>query len=449
VFWQRAAAFALGLVLALLLIELALRLAGSFFFFTQEQRNLSAARQKGAYVIMCVGESTTSDGPDPFPGQMQTVLNERSDGMKFAVINEGMPAINTDYIIRHLQDNLDKYQPDMVVAMMGINDKYVKYYEGVRGSDSKLFNISRTYRFIRLLQKSFLEKLRRQFPLQVSGTPAPDKKISVKKKEKSPLDEQDYLDIVKVNPRDDRAYAELGWLYMRDRKYRQAEKVFRRAVKLNPRNCRAYFGIGLIFKGSGRYAQAEKMLEKSFSLDPNNETACAELGWIYMNVDHDYSRAEELFSSALKRNPKSEKMYLALIELYRQKRDWRSALKYRRLMDKHNLTDGTATEMTRANYLKMQKILEQRNIRLVCVQYPVRSAGPLKRIFEGRDRGVLFVDNEAVFKNAICNAGYNTYFIDMFGGDFGHCTSLGNRLLAENIAGVILKEVFPDERRAR
>jgi hypothetical protein len=62
---------------------------------------------------------------------------------------------------------------------------------------------------------------------------------------------------------------------------------------------------------------------------------------------------------------------------------------------------------------------------------------------------VLFVDNEAVFKNAICNAGYNTYFIDMFGGDFGHCTSLGNRLLAENIAGVILKEVFPDERRAR
>jgi hypothetical protein len=30
----------------------------------------------------------------------------------------------------------------------------------------------------------------------------------------------------------------------------------------------------------------------------------------------------------------------------------------------------------------------------------------------------------------------------MFAGDFGHCTDKGNRLLAENIATVILKEVF-------
>jgi len=31
---------------------------------------------------------------------------------------------------------------------------------------------------------------------------------------------------------------------------------------------------------------------------------------------------------------------------------------------------------------------------------------------------------------------------DMFGGDFGHCTQKGNKLLAGNIADVILKEVF-------
>jgi hypothetical protein len=29
----------------------------------------------------------------------------------------------------------------------------------------------------------------------------------------------------------------------------------------------------------------------------------------------------------------------------------------------------------------------------------------------------------------------------MFGGDFGHCTPEGNRLLAENITEVILKRV--------
>jgi len=55
---------------------------------------------------------------------------------------------------------------------------------------------------------------------------------------------------------------------------------------------------------------------------------------------------------------------------------------------------------------------------------------------------VIFVDNERIFKDAIGKKGYNKYFTDMFGGDFGHCTQKGNKLLAENIANAILKEVF-------
>lgn len=37
---------------------------------------------------------------------------------------------------------------------------------------------------------------------------------------------------------------------------------------------------------------------------------------------------------------------------------------------------------------------------------------------------------------------FSEYFTDFFAGDFGHCTDNGNRLLAENIAEVILKEEF-------
>jgi hypothetical protein len=63
-------------------------------------------------------------------------------------------------------------------------------------------------------------------------------------------------------------------------------------------------------------------------------------------------------------------------------------------------------------------------------------------IFEGGGKEIIFVDNKKVFKDAVKKDGYNTYFVDMFGGDFGHCTVKGNRLLAENIANTILKEVF-------
>ncbi|MEI7752059.1 MAG: hypothetical protein WCJ71_08225, partial [Candidatus Omnitrophota bacterium] len=67
---------------------------------------------------------------------------------------------------------------------------------------------------------------------------------------------------------------------------------------------------------------------------------------------------------------------------------------------------------------------------------------PLKKTFLGDTEGIVFADNEKAFKNAIKGSSYREYFRDLFGGDFGHCTEKGNRLLAKNIADTILREVF-------
>jgi len=94
--------------------------------------------------------------------------------------------------------------------------------------------------------------------------------------------------------------------------------------------------------------------------------------------------------------------------------------------------------ITVLNYQMLKKILDRRRIKLVCVQYPMRSIESLKRIFNSSDN-VIFVDNENIFEKALKKGSYKEYFIDMFFGDFGHCTSKGNRLLAENIANEVLK----------
>jgi hypothetical protein len=52
------------------------------------------------------------------------------------------------------------------------------------------------------------------------------------------------------------------------------------------------------------------------------------------------------------------------------------------------------------------------------------------------------VDNREIFEKALEQYGYDEYFKDFFGGKFGHCTEKGNRLLGQNIAGVILEDVF-------
>jgi hypothetical protein len=56
--------------------------------------------------------------------------------------------------------------------------------------------------------------------------------------------------------------------------------------------------------------------------------------------------------------------------------------------------------------------------------------------------GIVFVDNSSSFREAVKREGVPEYFVDMFGGDFGHCTRKGNMLLATNVANAILGEVL-------
>ena len=85
---------------------------------------------------------------------------------------------------------------------------------------------------------------------------------------------------------------------------------------------------------------------------------------------------------------------------------------------------------------------------MVCMQYPMRGMEPLRRMFRGREEGIVFVDNEKVFQDAVKSLGFEEYFCDLFAGDFGHCTKKGNKLLAENLANVLSKEFFGKWRRA-
>ncbi|MFA5356859.1 MAG: hypothetical protein WC301_05595, partial [Candidatus Omnitrophota bacterium] len=95
------------------------------------------------------------------------------------------------------------------------------------------------------------------------------------------------------------------------------------------------------------------------------------------------------------------------------------------------------------NYQQIKDTLDRKGIQLVCVQYPMCPIEPLKRMLAGKE-DVIFVDNERIFRNAVDKEGYEEYFIDMFGGNFGHCNEKGNRLLAENIADSIIKRYFKE-----
>jgi tetratricopeptide (TPR) repeat protein len=221
-------------------------------------------------------------------------------------------------------------------------------------------------------------------------------------------------------------------------KYDKAEKMFREAIEINPKNEGGYASLGLVYSFLKEYDKAEEMFRKAIEINPHNNWSILQLGMIYMDL-REYAKAEQLFKKAITDNWVDDKLYGALANCYKIQGKDKIAEEY--FKEEKKLSLKYYNQVTIHNYRKLKEIVTQKRIRLTCVQYPVRSIEPLKKIFDAKE-GIIFVDNEAVFKGALKKTSYSEYFTDCIGGDFGHCTSKGNRLLAENIASVIFKRSF-------
>ena len=416
-----------GLFLFFVLLEVSLRLGGSVLLSMQEYRNRQASRQKGAYRIMCLGESTTFCGEsghfyclnieNAYPHKLEGILNQAGLAIKFCVVNLGVPGVNSAYIAAHLEENLNLYKPDMVIAMMGINDgeDHLLYEEMRASKKGPAFKSFRTYKLVKLLwlhvkkkaeETGFLkwkrdQQLRGQLGLSRGVSNAG--KINAEQTN-SFLREKAYKKAVEMNPDNDTAYGELGWFYEGENRHAEAAAAFKKAIEINPKNICAYTMLGGFYEHQGAYSDAEELFKKAIAINPQSDALHAALGILYQEIGQ-----------------------YQLAEVFRKKSE---ALR----LKKTNL-------FTLANYLDIKKILDHQGVKLVCVQYPMRSVELLKKMFED-DAGVTFVDNEKVFKDAIDKGKPSDYFADMFAGDFGHCTEKGNSLLAENIADTIIKEVF-------
>ncbi len=281
-----------------------------------------------------------------------------------------------------------------------------------------------------------------------------------------------FLRASRINPGNDNAYAGLGWCYRIQFDSDRAEAVFRKAIRLNPRNDSAYAGLGWCYINRAELFKAEGFLKTAIMLNPKSEFGYNGLGWIYLQHGDvkgaiaivekglkrmsrsnfgvyltlgwyylntkQYSQAEESFLKAVELNPTSERPYLSLAKLYEDAGNHELAKKYR--FKSKEIRDKQDYSETISNYLRLKEILGKEGIKLICVQYPMRSLEPLKNIFSS-SAGMTFVDNEKIFKDAVEKDGYLAYFFDMFAGDFGHCTPKGNKLLAENISYGVLSAI--------
>jgi Tfp pilus assembly protein PilF len=498
---QKISLILFGLFLTIVILEIGLRIGGLAILSIQEYRNTQSIKQKGSFRIMCLGESTTQG---QYPPYLEEILNKRNIGIKFSVIDKGIPGINTRDMLSQLSYNIDKYQPDMVITMMGINDSGAHMpYE--KDSNSKIVLTicsSRAYKLIRIFWLHIITKLKEKgFYLQ---------NISKQKNNYQKIHRESKIELISeknssLTPKDDSTYVTLGWFYTNQGKLMDAEQSFKKAIELNLKNKDAYEGLGWLYRGQWRLLEVEQSFKKAEELNSNNGDIYNVLGQIYKEQGK-ITEAEQLFKKAIELNSTGGQAYIGLGQIYKEQgkiteaeQVFKKAIEFNpNNTDIYNafgnfcIEQGKITEAEQVfkkaieltpdndrlygslatiyceignnelsevyakkaeslrggyldpdvinNYHVLKQILDKRKIKLVCVQYPVRSIRPLKNIFKEEAEGsIIFVDNEKIFKDAIRKEGYKEYFRDMFGGDFGHCTKKGNRLLAENIANTILK----------
>lgn len=467
---QKIGLILLGTVLGLILLETGLRVAGGVLTFIQEHQNRTTAHKKGTFRIMCIGESTTAiGGKNSYPRQLERILNGKDIGIDFRVINKGLTGKQTSVIMEELDENLQKYTPDMVVAMMGINDGRADVEVVPDPEGSMVVNFVKKCRIYKLINLLGLHMAYRtdgyqggsrwnnsqlQGELVSTG-------ITKDNKNKNPSDfqidlarkltdqgkyqkaEEILKSILESDHNNDRAYLELGLTYESDDMDQKASDMYRKAVEINGRNPLAQYKLGRILAEMKEYDEAEDRIRRAIEIAPSLFEAYIELGYVYL-ARKEYKKAHEIVSKGLKIDP-SNNRGLGIIEIINKARgEGQGPNEYR--VGENVTRRRFVNEMTYRNYEKLTRILAKKRIQLVSVQYPVRDVDSLKVLLDSAD-GVIFVDNETVFKDALKNSSYDELFTDLFAGDFGHCTEKGNNLLASNIAKVILQEYFGSKQK--
>ena len=340
---RRLGLVGLGILLALGLLEGGLRVTAWVFLWMRHRNDPPAVSQPNHRRILCLGESTTADldlvlmgmGKGSYPAQLQRTLNERAPGIHFDVINGGVPATTTDLILANLPANLDEYRPDVVVAMMGINDGE---------SPDSAFQIGGSLRVWKLAKMIYFAWWDPSAANADKYGPTPPDTLQLR-----------------------------GWVAW--------ERVL-----------------------AGQNGEGMELLQPILEQDQ----------WLVAKT-----RAHGIMAIASWQQGQTregERYRRRFIELYR----------------------SIPRSKTIRNYRELRRILAERHIPLVAVQYPGLPVAMLVAITEN-DPELILVDNEETFLEPTRTGPAKELYRDLFAGIFGHLTPRANAMLAENVATGVLE----------
>jgi tetratricopeptide (TPR) repeat protein len=391
------------------------------------------------------------------------MLNLARPAAGFKVINKGIPGTDSDTILSELHYNLNTYKPRMVIVMMGLNDESSYPYGNYRMARAKFFlRQFRIYKLAQLLyarlhnkeslKDVYLERGRAFLELEHYPESEAMFKKALALSPSGPLAyaglgwyyyqramyvdaENSFRKVFDLSRNNPLGYIELGWYYCKTGKIALAEEMFKKAVEKMPNDPDALCGYAQFYQSLARYPEAEALFKKAIAVCPNNASSFSQLGWMYYEQGK-YDLAGQLFVHVMRLDKDNLAVYKDIGFVKQTQHNQAEADRYFRRVREFNIF---FYRITSDNYRMLKDAVLKKGNQLVCVQYPMRSLKELTMMFDTQEN-IVFVDNEMNFREAVAREGFNAYFEDRVGWDFGHCTAKGNYLLARAVADAILKE---------
>ncbi|MDD5021955.1 MAG: hypothetical protein PHR82_07515 [Endomicrobiaceae bacterium] len=432
----------LGITLSLVFLELFLQSTSFVIKNIKNYKTNQELKKKDSITILCIGESTT-DGQ--WPIFLEEALKARGVTKKIKVIDEGHGASNTDKLLTEvIYAKLNIYNPDIIVSMIGINDR-IDIVRNIKHLRSKVV----------ALMLLIIEHLKVKSLYADTVTDKRDFDLNLEKAEKL-FHERKYQEAVKIYEYLNKKYPNkklnfihewiINYKSMNDTK--KIELIVLETIKEYP-----YFDV---------YETIEilcitkniKVLKQLFPIDkpeilkPIIENNIGEFLKLRENLVAlkmtDLVNVIDKFIydiSSDRAIAESQYKYFPNLLGFKAFSDFIQA-DYKKADDGFKIeTDYLLTHIvlnTENNYKKLAQLCKDRQIKLIAMQYPVRSVKPLQNILKDFNN-IIFVSNEKNFKERLKTTNYKMIFKDLFAGDFGHCTDLGNQMIADNLADTLVK----------
>lgn len=161
--WQ-----ALALLLVLAACEGALRISGAISSWQHKHR--AARSATNAKTVLCAGDSFVYGiGGNPFPAELEKILNERQSKIKFKVYNSGAPGTGTSQMLETLERQLAQLAPDYLIILSGASNTWLQFALPDQNdanplSHLKLWRFWKLHRFMTALKTGSKSKFPKDCP---------------------------------------------------------------------------------------------------------------------------------------------------------------------------------------------------------------------------------------------------------------------------------------------